>query len=99
MINYISENYYNKIQFKNLAKQLNFSYDYFQHRFKQLTGFSPQQFLIEKRINAAENMLKENDLNCTEISYRCGFSNSAQFSAIFKQKKGITPLQYRKNLD
>ena len=33
---------------------------------------------------------------CTEIAYRCGFSNSAQFSAIFKREKGLSPQQYRK---
>lgn len=96
VINYITESYNNRIVFKNLAEQLNFSYDYFQHRFKEITGSSPQQFLIHKRINAAETMLRNDRLSCTEIAYRCGFSNSAQFSAIFKREKGISPQQYRK---
>lgn len=93
--NYITESYHNKIVFKDLAAQLNYSYDYFQHRFKELTGFSPQQYLIRQRIAAAENMLINESISCTEIAYRCGFSNSTQFSAIFKREKGISPKKYR----
>lgn len=96
IINYISDNYHSKILFKNLAGQLNFSYDYFQHYFKDITGLSPQQFLIRRRIRAAKVMLTEGSVSCTDIAYRCGFSNSAQFSAIFKRETGLSPQQYRK---
>lgn len=98
IINYISDNYHGRILFKALAEQLNFSYDYFQHYFKQITGLSPQQFLIRRRVEAAQDMLAEDSPSCTEIAYRCGFSNSAQFSAIFKREKGISPQQYRKKI-
>ncbi|MCI9572485.1 MAG: AraC family transcriptional regulator [Lachnospiraceae bacterium] len=96
IINYISDNYHGKILFKDLARQLNFSYDYFQHYFKEITGLSPQQFLIHRRIEAAEDMLAKDVCSCTDIAYRCGFSNSAQFSAIFKRETGLSPQQYRK---
>lgn len=96
IINYIADNYHSKILFKDLARQLNFSYDHFQHYFKEITGLSPQQFLIRRRIQAARAMLEEGRISCTDIAYRCGFSNSAQFSAIFKRESGLTPQQYRR---
>lgn len=96
IINYITEHYHDKILFKNLAKQMNYSYDYFQHRFKELTGNSPQQYLIQRRLEEAEHLLENTELSCTDIAYRCGFSNSAQFSSIFKRENGISPQQYRK---
>lgn len=96
VINYIGENYHEKIQLKDFARQLNFSYDYFQHHFKELMGVSPQQFLIRKRVEAACAMLEQEQLSCTEIAYRCGFSNSAQFSSIFKRERGMSPAQYRR---
>lgn len=91
IISYISDNYHEKIVLRQLAEQLNISYDYFQHKFKQQTGYSPQQFLVMKRIEAAKKLLQAGKLSCTEIAYRCGFSNSAQFSAIFKRETGMTP--------
>lgn len=96
VINYLAENSHEKIVLKDLAKQMNFSYDYFQHQFKKLVGMSPQQFLIRKRIEMAHILLQEGQLNCTEIAYRCGFSNSAQFSGIYKREKGMNPTDVRK---
>lgn len=94
-INYIAENYHEKLLLQELAAQLYVSYDYFRHRFQQLTGSSPQQFLIAKRLSAAKELLQKGDLSCTEIAQSCGFSNSAQFSMLFKRAYGISPSQYR----
>ena len=95
IINYLKENYYEKIQLTDCANQLNISYDYFQHKFKNLTGKSPQKFLLEQRLNAAKELLLYGGYNCTEIAYRCGFSTSAQFSMLFKRKYGVSPQQYK----
>lgn len=94
--NYIAENYGEKLRLTDCAARLNVSYDYFQHAFRKHTGLSPQAFLIQCRLEAARHYLQEETLNCTEIAYRCGFSTSAQFSALFKRRYGVTPLRYRK---
>ncbi len=96
IINYMKENYHEKMVLGDCAAYLHLSYDYFHHRFKQITGFSPRRFLLLCRLHAAERLLTEEDIDCTEIAYRCGFSTSAQFSALFKREYGKTPLQYRK---
>ena len=96
VINYIQETYHDKIVLSDCAKQLNISYDYFQHRFKEITGRSPRQFLINRRLTASKELLLHSKLSCTEIAYRCGFSTSAQYSAIFNKAFGLTPMQYRK---
>ncbi len=96
IVNYLKENYHEKILLSQCAKQLNISYDYFQHKFKAVTGLSPRQFLIEQRLNASEKLLLSDDLSCTEIAYQCGFSTSAQYSALFKRKYGKTPMEFRK---
>lgn len=97
VVSYIAENYHERIVFAELARQLHLSYDYFQHRFHQVTGHSPRQFLLARRLAAARELLEQGQLNCTEIAERCGFSNSAQFSMLFKKDCGQTPLQYRRN--
>ena len=94
--NFLRENYHEKLRLSDCAAQLHVSYDYFQHKFKEHTGLSPQQFLMEQRLCAAEKLLRETTLSCTEIAFRCGFSTSAQLSALFKQKHGVPPLRYRR---
>lgn len=80
VINYIDENLHEHINLSDCAKQLNLSYDYFQHKFKKITSLSPQQYLIEQKLIAAEKMQRSGTLSCTEVAYRSGFSTSAQFS-------------------
>jgi len=94
-INYLTENCRDKINFRHLAEKLNISYDHFHHKFKKITGYSPQKFLINKRLEEAAKLLKSSPLNCTEIAYYCGFSNSAQFSMQFKKQYGKSPLSFR----
>ncbi len=96
VVNYLSENYYEKVVLEALAREMNLSYDYFQHRFRQLMGLSPRQFLLQKRLEAAKSLLEKTDVGCTDIAYRCGFANSSQFSMLFRRETGLTPLRYRR---
>ena len=99
VLNFLSNNYAEKITFSDLAEQLNLSYDYFQHRFRELYGVSPQQYLLQKRLSVAQDLLLDSKSSCTDIAYRCGFSNSSQFSMIFRRELGVTPSQFRKSKD
>lgn len=96
IINYIKENYHEKFDFNSCAEQLNLSYYYFSHKFKKITGISPQQFLITTRLAEAKKLLLSKDISCTQIALQCGFSTSAQFSSLFKKEYNISPLEYRR---
>ena len=98
-VSYIAQNFHEKIVLQDVAKQLHLSYDYFQHRFRELVGESPQQFLIRKRLEAAERMLTEENISITEIAQRCGFSNSAQFSAMYKKSRQKTPRETKRKVE
>jgi len=98
VMNYIRENSNQDIDFTLLAKMTGYSYDHFRHLFKQQFGISPKQFQMNQRMKNACHLLKTSDLSCTEISYKCGFSNSAQFSAMFRKYFGVTPKAFSKKL-
>lgn len=91
----IESNYNEKISLKKYADQLNISYDYFRHKFKELTGLSPQEYITNKKLESAANMLSSTTFSCSEIAEKCGFSNPAQFSKMFKEKYNMPPKQYR----
>lgn len=93
IINYLKENYHEKIRLSDCAESLSISNDYFRHKFKELTGMSPRDFLINERLKASKRALEEGH-SCTETAYMCGFSTSAQFSMLFGRKFGITPKEY-----
>ena len=60
-------------------------------KLKTLLGQSPQAFLMGYRLNRAKELLKEGDLNVSEVAYRVGFSTLTGFSRSFKNKFGIPP--------
>jgi AraC family transcriptional regulator, exoenzyme S synthesis regulatory protein ExsA len=70
----------------------------FQREFKKIFKDTPAKWVAKKRLNMAEELLKNTSLNIGEITYECGFENQTHFSRIFKQKNGVSPLQFRTNL-
>lgn len=84
---------------QEMADSLCYSYDYFRHVFKDITGKSPMQYIISKRLENACLLLAQKKYSCTEISQLCGFSSSAQFSTLFKKYLGLSPNQYQALID
>lgn len=93
---YLEQYYGQKINFRELASQTGYSYDYFRHVFKMNYGISPQEYLINVRLEQAKTMLLNTRMSCTQISAACGFSNSGQMSVMIKRKYGKVPLELRK---
>ena len=91
----IRMNFREPIKMTDLSAEIGYGYDYFQHAFRETFGVSPKQMQTNRRINAAKDLLTRGEYNCTEIAYLCGFSDSAQFSAIFKRETGMTPRNFQ----
>ncbi len=95
-VDYINENYMNRITLKKLAETACFSPIYFHKVFTALTGKTPHEFLTEKRFEAAKVYLLTTDMSLGEIVDACGFSSHSYFDFHFKKTYGITPSQFRK---
>jgi len=94
---FIDENYNNGIKMETLAEISGYSYHRFRHLFKEKTGLSPIAYILSKKIEHSKERLTNSSLGVTEISNICGFSNSSQFSNLFKKYTGLSPREYRKN--
>lgn len=95
---YIEQYYYQKIDFRELAALSGYSFDHFRCLFRKKYGVSPRTCLIDTRLEQARSLLREGELSCTEVAYKCGFSNSGQFSAMYKKKFGRPPLKEKNRL-
>ncbi|WP_111706402.1 AraC family transcriptional regulator [Lutibacter citreus] len=90
-------NFQKEITLQNVADIANMTPNAFCRYFKQRTNKTFVNFLIDIRIgNACKLLAKKNDLSITEISYKSGFNNLANFNRKFKATKGITPSEFRK---
>lgn len=68
---------------------------YLIHQFKKLYGITPIEYMIEKRITSAKDLLKNSNYSMQDISSIVGFNSQAYFNQVFKKKVGITPGKYR----
>ena len=68
-------------------------------RMISLMGTTPSEYLRAKRIKYAEHLLHSNEYNISEIAYKVGFNNPRYFSKYFQEAYGVTPSQYKKNLE
>jgi YesN/AraC family two-component response regulator len=62
--------------------------------FKRFTGFSPNEYLINNRINQAKELLKYSNFSISEISLMVGIENVSHFINLFKKRTEDTPLVY-----
>ena len=93
---YISEHYSEDITLSMAANMAYLEKTYFSKRFKHLTGFGFQEYLLHTRILAAEKLLLESTLSISKISEGCGFSCSNYFGDVFRRYKGISPTEFRR---
>lgn len=67
----------------------------FYHKVKTLTGLTPIDFLRQKRLSIAAQLIVRSDFNVSEIAYNTGFNDTKYFSRKFKEFFGMTPTEYK----
>jgi len=94
-INYIQDNYMNKILLEDLAKYVCISPFYFSRIFKSETGYSPYEYITMIRLNHAKMLLKTTNLLIKEIAFKVGFNSESNFVTCFKEHANVTPSKFR----
>ncbi|MBV8325133.1 AraC family transcriptional regulator [Chryseobacterium sp.] len=80
---------------QQIADALHMSPNYLSRLLKMLTGQSTQQHIHGQLINKAKEMLSTTDLSVSEIAYELGFEYPQSLTKLFKNKTGISPLEFR----
>uniref|UniRef100_A0A832H5N2 Helix-turn-helix domain-containing protein n=1 Tax=Oscillatoriales cyanobacterium SpSt-402 TaxID=2282168 RepID=A0A832H5N2_9CYAN len=97
ILEYLHDHLSQDIKLADLANLLGMSQFHFSHLFKQSTGTSPYQYLLQQRIERAKQLLKQTDQSIMEIAFLCGFNSHSHLSKQFRQSTGMTPKAYRTN--
>ncbi len=94
-IDYINYHLHEHISVAGLAKQVKLNESYLSALFKRETGVNISEFVILKRMEAHENMLKFSDYSLTEISDILSFSSYSHFARTFRRYHSTSPKKYR----
>jgi AraC family transcriptional regulator len=92
---FIEENLDRDLELAEIAQAAELSPYHFARSFKQTTGFTPIQFLMQRRIELAKRLLTEEDAPIVQIGLRAGFKNQSHFTTLFRKLTSLTPKAYR----
>lgn len=92
---YINENYMNNITLEMVSEMAGLTPVAFSRYFKQHTGKTVSDYIIDVRLGQASRMLVNSDDSIGDIGRICGFNNLSNFNRIFKKKKDCTPKEFR----
>ena len=96
LIEYIMENLGANLTLEQMAAVVSLSPYHFVRQFKAATGLPPHQYVIARRVERAQHLLRaDGELGLVEVARRVGFSDHSDFSFHFKRIAGITPGQFR----
>jgi AraC family transcriptional regulator len=96
VIEYITENLEGSPTLKQMAAVVHLSPYYFARQFKASTGLPPHQYVIARRVERAQHLLRaDGEIGLAEVALRVGFPDQSHFSFHFKRIVGVTPRQFR----
>ena len=95
VMTYINNHYRESLTLEHVAVFAGFSRCYFSRSFKRQTGYSFKNYLCQKRLQVAADLLIRTDIPMRDVALESGFGSAATFNRVFRENKGCTPTQYR----
>lgn len=92
---YLNDSLDSEINLDTLARMAGMPVGPFIKAFRRTFHTTPYQFLLDRRIEQAKNLLTTTSLPITEIGAAVGFSNPGHFATVFGRRVGVTPRRYR----
>lgn len=98
MQDYVDQHYSEDINRSSLTDVFYLDPDYASKLFKKETGISFKNYIINKRIEVAKNMLSTTDLPINTVADNVGYGNYSYFTRLFKKVTDMTPIEYRNRM-
>jgi AraC family transcriptional regulator len=96
IVDYIMANLHRSPTLEEMAAMVGLSPYHFARQFKAASGLPPHQFLITRRVERAQRLLREKgNVSLAEVAIDVGFSDQSQFCFHFKRIVGATPARFR----
>ena len=94
----IETNLASELSLRTIAEKLNISSSYLSTIFKKETGMTITDFIAQRRVDRAKELLRTTRLQVQTVAQHCGIVDVHYFSKIFKKTTGMTPKAYRDSL-
>jgi AraC family transcriptional regulator len=95
---YVGANLSQDISLSALAETAGMSPYYFARLFKLTTGTTPHQYVVQRRIERAKQLLRDPSISVFEVGIRVGYLDPKHFRELFRREVRTTPTNYRSKL-
>jgi AraC family transcriptional regulator len=95
-LEYINEHLDEDLKVEDIAGVIGQSPFHFAHAFRNHTGYTPYQYLVDQRMTRAQQLLKTTNFPVQDIASLTGFRSAVNFVRAFRQRVGVTPGEWRK---
>jgi AraC-like DNA-binding protein len=96
-LNFINTHYHENIKAQDIARHAGINKNYLQRRFKEGTGKTITEYLSEKRMEKAKQLLEKTDIPIADLCLYVGINSRQYFTAVFTNKMGMSPQKYRQS--
>jgi AraC family transcriptional regulator len=87
-----------ELSLASLANESGYSRAHFLRMFRAATGLTPHQYVLERRLSTAQQLLRRSKMLLADIALKCGFSSQTHMNDVFRKRLGVTPLEYRRDI-
>lgn len=94
---FMQQHLFEPISVARIAAAVHLSPSHFSRQFRAQTGFSPHEYIILHRIDAAKALLQSTQLSIKEIAFQTGYRSEVNFIVSFTEKVGVSPKAFRRN--
>ena len=95
---YITTHIDEEMNRESLAKAVFLTPDYLSRMFKRRTGMGLNEYIVNRRIDLAKQLLAQTELPVGSIAVQLGYNSFSHFTKVFKQRVGVTPVKYRQGI-
>lgn len=95
VLEYVDKNLTGKMTLQDMAAVAGLSRMHFAAQFRAAVGARPHEYLLRRRIERAQELLKQAEVSLVDIALTVGFQTQAHFTTVFKRFVGDTPYQWR----
>ncbi len=92
---YLREHFRDSVTLDTLASEIYLSKDYLARIFREVTGYTVNNYLQKQRVEDACRLLLSTDRKVLDIALLCGFGDVKSFYSAFKRQMHMTPREYR----
>jgi AraC family transcriptional regulator len=97
-IDFIEMHLDGNLRLDEIAAEAGVSTSHFIRSFRQSTGKTPYQFLLDRRVERAQSLMRNHRVSLTDVALASGFADQHHLARVFRRITGVTPSKYRRSL-